>query len=61
MSWLFLAVAILAEVSGTLGLRAISDSGTWWPIVLVVISYAASFTALTVSLRRLNVAIVYAI
>ena len=61
MPWLFLVAAIAAEVFGTLGLRAVSNSLTWWAIVLVAVAYSASFAAMTVALRHINVAVVYAV
>jgi small multidrug resistance pump len=61
MPWVFLAAAIVAELFGTLGLRAISDSPTWWAVTLIALAYAASFAAMAVSLRQLNVAVVYAV
>jgi small multidrug resistance pump len=61
MEWLFLAAAIVTELVGTLGLRAVSSSLTWWSVVLIAVAYAASFAAMAVSLRQLNVGVVYAI
>jgi small multidrug resistance pump len=61
MPWLFLAVAIGAELFGTLGLRAVSDSLSWWAVALIAIAYTASFAAMAVALRSLNVGVVYAI
>ena len=62
MPWLFLALAIVAEVTGTLELRALAGgTGRWWPIVLVVIAYAVSFAFMALALRALSVGTVYAI
>jgi small multidrug resistance pump len=61
MAWFFLTIAIVAELIGTLGLRAASDRPTWWVIALVLVSYLVSFTAMAVSLRHLRVGVVYAI
>jgi small multidrug resistance pump len=61
MPWVFLTAAIVAELFGTLGLRAIGDSLTWWAVTLVALAYAASFAAMAVSLRDLNVGVVYAV
>lgn len=61
MAWIFLTAAIVAELFGTLGLRSIADSLNWWGIVLIAIAYTASFACMTVSLRQLNVGVVYAI
>ena len=61
MPWLYLACAIVAEIFGTLGLRAVSDSLTWWVITLVAVAYTVSFAAMTVALRHLSVGVVYAV
>jgi small multidrug resistance pump len=59
--WVFLGAAIVTELVGTIALRAVSTSLTWWAIALIAVSYSASFAAMAVSLRQLNVGVVYAI
>jgi small multidrug resistance pump len=61
VAWLFLAAAIAFEIAGTLGLRAVAQGAQWWAILLITCSYLVSFAAMTVSLRQLNVGVVYAI
>ena len=62
MPWLFLALAIIAEVAGTLQLRALADaSNRVLPIVLVTIAYVVSFLFMTLTLRHIGVGAVYAI
>jgi small multidrug resistance pump len=61
MAWFYLAVAIVAEVGGTLGLRAIADSPRWWAGVLIAVLYAISFGFLALALRDLKVGVVYAV
>lgn len=61
MAWIYLAVAIVAEVGGTLGLRAIADSPRWWAGVVIAVLYAISFGFLALALRDLKVGVVYAI
>ena len=61
MAWVYLAVAIAAELVGTLGLRSVAGSLTWWSVALIVVAYSASFTAMALALRQLNVGVVYAI
>jgi len=59
-TWLWLAAAIVLEVSGTLALRATIDHPAW--IALVVVGYVGSFAALTVLLRAgAPVGVVYGI
>ena len=53
MSWLFLAIAILTEVGGTLSLRMLSHGTTkrdrWW-LLPTVGGYLIAFTALSLAL-----------
>jgi small multidrug resistance pump len=59
--WLLVATAIAAELTGTLGLRQLADTMTWWNVLVVVLAYAASFTCLGLALRQLDVGVVYAL
>ena len=61
MAWVLLAGAIVTELMGTLGLRALGSQPTWWAVALIAIAYTASFSCMAFSLRVLNVAVVYAI
>ena len=61
MPWVFLAAAIAAELVGTLRLRAVADAPTWSGVFVAVAAYSVSFLAMTVSLRHLNVGVVYAV
>lgn len=47
--WLLLSATIVAEVTGTLALRASQDHPIW--LVLVVLGYSAAFTGLARVLR----------
>ena len=58
--WLLLAGAIVAEVIGTLSLRATVDQSAW--IALVVVAYLIAFTLLGLTLRTgMAVGLVYGI
>lgn len=61
MAWVFLAVAIVAELFGTIGLRAAAERPVWWGFVLITVAYVVSFGSMTLALRQLNVGVVYAI
>jgi small multidrug resistance pump len=61
MAWAFLMAAIVTELFGTLGLRAIANAPTWWGVALIVVAYSASFLCMAIALRQLNVGVVYAI
>lgn len=57
---LFLAAAIVAEVAGTLALRATVDHPAWMPVV--VVSYATAFTLMGFALRAgMRIGAVYGI
>lgn len=51
MAWVFLAAAILSEVSGTLALRAATSHRRGWYAV-VVLGYLLAFLCLSVVLRH---------
>ncbi|MCW2548809.1 MAG: small multidrug resistance pump [Mycobacterium sp.] len=61
MPWVFLSAAIVAELLGTIGLRAVANDPVWWAYVLIGLAYTASFGFMAVALRHLNVGVVYAI
>jgi small multidrug resistance pump len=59
--WLFLMVAILAEVIATSSLKASDGFRKFWPSVLVIACYSLSFYFLSLTLRDIPVGVVYAI
>lgn len=61
MHWLFLALAIVAEVIGTTALKASDGMTRAGPASIVVIGYCVAFYCLSLSLRVLPVGIAYAI
>lgn len=60
-NWLLLAVAIAAEIVGTLALRASDGFSRPLPSFLVVVGYAISFTLLAQLLKTMSVGVVYAV
>jgi small multidrug resistance pump len=61
MAYLFLVLAIVAEVIGTSALKATEGFTKLAPSVLVVVAYAAAFYFLALALRVIPVGIAYAI
>ncbi|MFD1714080.1 DMT family transporter [Amnibacterium flavum] len=63
MGYLFLAIAIVAEVIATSFLRLTSGDGAkWWAYGIVGVGYAVAFTCLSLSLSRgIPLGIAYAI
>ena len=60
-SYLYLAIAIAAEVCATSALKASESFTRLWPSVVVVIGYAIAFGFLSLTLRTIPVGISYAI
>lgn len=61
MAWLLLVLAIVAEVFGTLSLKASDGFSRLWPSVAVVVGYVTAFTLLAFALRTLDVGPAYAL
>jgi small multidrug resistance pump len=61
LPYLYLAIAILVEVTGTSALKASEGFTRLWPSLLVVGSYAVSFFFMSLTLKSIPVGISYAI
>uniref|UniRef100_A0A0Q9YKM3 Multidrug transporter EmrE n=1 Tax=Candidatus Berkiella aquae TaxID=295108 RepID=A0A0Q9YKM3_9GAMM len=61
MSYLYLALAIIAEVIATSSLKACAEFTILLPSVLVVLGYCFAFYFLMLSLRTIPVGVAYAI
>ncbi len=61
MGYLYLAGAILAEVIGTLSLKASHGFTRIGPICLIVIGYSCAFVLMSLTLRHLPLGFVYAV
>ncbi|MCZ6577571.1 MAG: multidrug efflux SMR transporter [Gammaproteobacteria bacterium] len=61
MAYLYLAVAIIAEVVATSALKASEEFTKLVPSALVIIGYGVAFYCLTLVLRNIPVGIAYAI
>lgn len=60
--WVLLACAVACETTATLALRMSEGFSKFWPAVVVVIGYCASFVLLSLILRTgLAIGIVYAL
>lgn len=60
MSFVYLALAIIAEVIGTSALKASEGFTRLWPSVTVVVGYGVAFYLLALVLRTIPVGIAYA-
>jgi small multidrug resistance pump len=61
MSYLYLAIAIVAEVIGTSALKAAEGFTRLLPSLVVVVGYGAAFYFLSLALKVIPVGIAYAI
>ncbi|NTV68434.1 MAG: multidrug efflux SMR transporter, partial [Chlorobaculum sp.] len=61
MHWLYLILAIVAEVSGTTSMKFSAGFSKPLPSVLIFVFYALSLTFLTLALRVMPVGMAYAI
>lgn len=60
MVYVYLGLAIIAEVIATSALKASNEFTRLWPSVIVLVGYALAFYLLTLVLRTLPVGIAYA-
>ncbi|MFD1216294.1 MULTISPECIES: DMT family transporter [Microbulbifer] len=60
-AYIYLAVAIAAEVAATSALKASEQFTRLWPSVIVVVGYAIAFYMLTLVLKSIPVGVAYAI
>jgi small multidrug resistance pump len=61
MPYLYLAIAIIAEVAATSALKASSEFTKLLPSLIVVIGYGVAFYFMTLVLRTIPIGITYAI
>lgn len=61
MAYLYLAIAILAEVVGTGALKASAEFTKLYPSLLVVAGYCVAFYFMTLVLRTIPIGITYAV
>ena len=61
MTYVYLAVAIIAEVIATNALKASQEFTKLWPSALALVGYGIAFYLLTLCLKSMSVGVVYAI
>ncbi len=61
MSWLWLVAAILLEVCGTTSMKLSQGFTRLGPSLAIYAFYAASIVALTLAVRRIDLAVAYAV
>lgn len=61
MPWILLLIAILAEIAGTLFLKASDGFTKLLPSIGVVVGNAIAFALMAISIKKIDVGITYAI
>ncbi|MGE6258114.1 DMT family transporter [Heyndrickxia sporothermodurans] len=61
MHWIFLCLAILFEVSGTITMKLSNGLTKVVPSILMIILYISSLSFLTLALKSIDISIAYAI
>lgn len=61
MAYLYLAIAIIAEVVGTSALKASKEFTSFVPSLIVVVGYGIAFYFMTLALRSIPIGITYAV
>jgi len=61
MKWIYLGIAIIAEVIGTSALKSAEGFTKLIPSVIVIVGYGIAFFLLSLTLKSIPVGIVYAI
>jgi small multidrug resistance pump len=61
MSWLYLVLAIVLEVSGTTSMKLSEGFTKILPSVLMFVFYGLSLSALTLALKKIDVSLAYAV
>jgi small multidrug resistance pump len=61
MSWFYLVLAIVLEVSGTTSMKLSQGFTRMLPSVLMFLFYGLSLSALTLALKRIDVSLAYAV
>ncbi|AHI05346.1 putative multidrug transmembrane resistance signal peptide protein [Bdellovibrio bacteriovorus W] len=61
VAWVFLILAVVTEVAGTLTMNASGQSGNLWMYALMCIFISASYTFLSFALKKIAVGVAIAI
>lgn len=61
MSWLWMALAIVAEVGGTTFMKLAQGFARPLPAAMVVVCYTLCFTFLTIAIKRIDLSLAYAV
>lgn len=59
--WSYLALAIFFEVAGTTAMKISDGFSKFWPSVAMLVFYLLSLSALTFSLKKIELSVAYAV
>ena len=60
-AWAWLAAAIVLEVCGTMSMKLSEGFSRLLPTVMIAVFYIASFSAMVMSLKRIELGVAYAV
>lgn len=61
MYWIYLFIAILFEVAGTLSIKQVTITSNYYWIISIVICYVISFSFVGMSVQKIDLGTAYAI
>ena len=61
MSYIYLAIAVVAEVIATSALKASEEFTKLWPSLIVIVGYSVAFYLLSLCLKTIPLGVMYAI
>lgn len=61
LAWAWLLLAIVFEVAGTMCMKRSDGFSSWLPTLMIVPLYLASFSALVMALKRIELGVAYAV
>ena len=61
MSWIYLFLAIILEVSGTTCMKLSQGFTKVWPSILLFVFYGLCFSFLTLALKEIEISVAYAV
>lgn len=61
MSWVYLFLAIISEVTGTTCMKLSGGFTKVWPSIAIFIFYGISLTSLTIAIKKIDISVAYAI
>jgi paired small multidrug resistance pump len=61
MSWVYLILAGLIEIVGVVGLKRVSEKGSWLSYVILIGGFFISLSLLRMSLEQIPLSVAYAV